>query len=355
MSGRVLIASGGTGGHMFPALALADELIARGREVVLVVDERGRRWVEGDYDVHVVAAAAPALGTLGRAAGVARGLAQCVTLVRSARPAAAACFGGYASFPPAMAARLAGRPILLHEQNAVLGKANRMIARFARKVALSFARTDHAEPFRDRIVVTGNPVRAAFRAVQAARRADDRIRLFVMGGSQGAAVFSTVLPDAIARLTPELRARLSLVQQARVETLDEVRQRYAVLGVEAELSSFFTDVPERLAACDLVIARSGASTVAEVTALGRPAILIPYRFAADDHQRVNAERVAAAGAAIVLPEVDATPERLARAIEQCTHEPGQLTAMALAAAAFARPDATQALADLVMTLSEKRA
>jgi UDP-N-acetylglucosamine--N-acetylmuramyl-(pentapeptide) pyrophosphoryl-undecaprenol N-acetylglucosamine transferase len=199
---------------------------------------------------------------------------------------------------------------------------------------------------------TGNPRRAGFRAPVADASEDGRLRVFVMGGSQGARVFSTVLPEALARLPAERRARLRLVQQARAEDLDHVRQRYAELGIEAEIASFFDDVPRRLAGCDVVIARSGASTVAEVTACGRPALYVPYAHAADDHQYVNAARVAEAGGGVVLRELDASPEKLADAINELANNPERLSAMAAAARSFARPDATVALADLVLSVVE---
>jgi UDP-N-acetylglucosamine--N-acetylmuramyl-(pentapeptide) pyrophosphoryl-undecaprenol N-acetylglucosamine transferase len=354
MTGPVVIASGGTGGHMFPALALADEIVRRGHEVALVVDERGRRWVKGAYDVHVVAAARPGLGAFGRGLGVAQGLVQCLRLLRRWRPSVAACFGGYASFPPALAARLLGRPLVVHEQNAVLGKANRALARLAQRLALSFARTEHAPPLSDRTLVTGNPLRSGFQAAPAIPDPEGRLRILVLGGSQGARVFSTVLPEALARLPAELRQRLVMVQQARPEDLDHVRARYAELGVRAEIASFFDDMPRRLAACDLVIARSGASTVAEVTACGRPALYVPYAHAADDHQYANAMRVAEAGGAVTLRELAASPETLAGAITSLVNSPARLDQMTKATQSIARPDATQALADLVLSVAEPR-
>ncbi|HEX2527029.1 MAG TPA: UDP-N-acetylglucosamine--N-acetylmuramyl-(pentapeptide) pyrophosphoryl-undecaprenol N-acetylglucosamine transferase [Geminicoccus sp.] len=353
MSGRVVIASGGTGGHMFPALALADEIIRRGHRVALVVDERGRRWVKGDYEVHVVAAARPGLGVVGRGLGVVQGFVQCLGLFRRWQPQVAACFGGYASFPPAMAARALGRPVVVHEQNAVLGKANRVLAAFARKLALSFARTDHAPPLSADTLVTGNPLRTGFEAQPDPPPADGPIRLFVMGGSQGARIFSAVLPEALALLAPELRGRLHVVQQARPEDVEQLRARYEAMGVPAEIASFFDDVARRLADCHLVVARSGASTVAEVSACGRPALYVPYAHAADDHQYANAMRVADAGAGHVLREADATPARLAAAIGDLLGHPAGLAAMAQAARGFARPDATVALADLVLSFAEK--
>lgn len=354
MNSPVVIASGGTGGHMFPALALADELVRRGHQVALVVDERGRRWVTRGYEVHVVAAARPGLGMLGRGLGVGRGLVQCLGLLRRLRPSAAACFGGYASFPPALAARMLGRPLVVHEQNAVLGKANRILARVAQKLALSFAATDHAPVLSADTLVTGNPLRTGFAMTPVPAPADGVLQILVLGGSQGARVFSRVLPEALALLAPEMRGRLAFTQQARAEDLEHVRARYAALGIVAETRTFFDDVPARLAASHLVIARSGASTVAEVTACGRPALYVPFAHAADDHQYANAQRVAEAGGGVVLREQDASPQALARAISDLVTAPARLAAMAQAAGSFARPDATQALADLVLSVAEPR-
>ena len=339
---------------MFPALALADEIIRRGHAVALVVDERGRRWVKGEHDVHVVAAARPGLGVLGRGFGVVQGFLQCTRLFRRWRPQVAACFGGYASFPPALAARMLGSPVVVHEQNAVLGKANRALATFARKLALSFAETDHAPPLSADTLVTGNPLRPGFTLDPASPPRKGSVSLFVMGGSQGARIFSTALPEALALLPPELRGRLTLVQQARPEDVEHVRQRYAQMGIPADVASFFDDVPRHLTECDLVVARSGASTVAEVSACGRPALYVPYAHAADDHQYANAMRATEAGASMVLREAEATPERLAQVLCALLSDPARLVAMATAARGFARPDATSALADLVLSVAEKR-
>ena len=355
MSAMLLIASGGTGGHMFPALALADEILGRGHQVALVVDDRGRRWVRGDYDVHLVAAAKPSLGVLGRGLGAVQGLEQCLRLLHRLRPSVAACFGGYASFPPALACRLQGRPIVVHEQNAVLGLANRMLARFAERLALSFADTDRAPPLSATTVVTGNPLRRGFAAAPGAQRtamsADGRLRVLVMGGSQGAAIFARVLPDAFALLSLDMRTKLRLVQQARPEDLGQVQARYATLAIQAEVAPFFDDIPARLGACDLVITRSGASTVAEVTACGRPAIYIPYAHAAADHQYANAVRIERAGGGLVVREIDATPQKLAALIGDLVAQPARLAAMAEAAGSFSRPNATSDLADLVLSVA----
>ena len=357
MTGPVLIAAGGTGGHMFPALALAAELGRRGRAVSLVVDPRGARYVQAGLPVHVVTAASPSGSVLRRLAGVLRlaiGLVQCLGLIRRLRPVAAACFGGYASFPAALAARLLGRPVLLHEQNAVLGRANRLAGRFADRLALSFAETAAADGLAVPVIVTGNPVRCGFAehpVDPAPRPAGAPLRLLVIGGSQGARVFSDVLPQAFAQMDAALRSRFAVAQQCRPEDLERVRAAYAALGMPVELATFFPDVARRMAAADLVVTRSGASTVAELLALARPSVLVPYRHAADDHQRANAAQLAAAGAALMVPEAEFEPYRLARMLETLEAAPQELAAMAGAAARLARPDAAAALADAVLALA----
>lgn len=359
----VLVAAGGTGGHMFPALALCRELQRRGREVALLTDARGARYVGPGLERHVVPAASPAAGSPGQrlkaAASLARGLFESVTIFRQLRPVAAAAFGGYASVPAAMAARLARVPLLIHEQNAVFGRANRLAARFARVVALSFADTAAVPtlPGGARRLVAGNPVRPDFAAGGLAAtytppRPGEEVRLLVMGGSQGARVFSDVLPAAVALLPPDLRSRLKLAQQCRPEDLARARAAYAELGLSPELESFFADVPARMAGSHLLVTRSGASTVAELLLLGRPSILVPYPHAADDHQRANAERLAGTGAARLVAHADLTPERLAGVLAELMGAPDALAAMAGRARQLAHPDAAAVLADAVLEIAE---
>lgn len=355
MSGPVVIAAGGTGGHMFPALALARELRERGRTVALVTDQRGARFLKADLPFHLVAAGSPT-GSLGRRvlglARLAAGLVQSLLLFRRLQPSVAACFGGYACVPPALAAAAAGRPLLLHEQNAVLGKANRLVARFAARVALSFADTAHAERAAA-ATVTGNPVRPEFGvqpAPYAAPEPDGPLQLLVLGGSQGARALSDLLPAAVALLPDPLRRRLRLCQQCRAEDLDRVRAAYADLSIICELATFFADVPQRMATAHLIVSRAGASTVAEILTVARPALLIPYAHAADDHQRANAARLAAAGAAEILAEKGLSAALLAERLQACLGDAARLAQMAERARDLARPDAAQRLADLVLQL-----
>ncbi len=359
--GPVLIAAGGTGGHMFPALALGRELRRRGLEVAMLTDRRGARYLEGaGFACHVVSAGSPSGGLAGRLKGglaLARGFAQSLPLLRRLRPAATAAFGGYASVPAALPAAAARVPVLVHEQNAVFGRANRLIARFARVVALTFADTAAVPPLpAARRLVSGNPVRPDFAAgataAYAPPAAGEDFGLLVMGGSQGARVFSDVLPAAMALLPADLRGRLRLSQQCRPEDLERARGAYADLGLSPELAPFFADVPARMAGAHLLVTRSGASTVAELLLLGRPSILVPYPHAADDHQRANAERLAGTGAARLVAHADFTPERLAGILAELMVAPDALAAMAGRARALANPDATAALADAVLEIAE---
>lgn len=355
MSRPILIAAGGTGGHMFPALALGHALRQRGAAVTLVTDARGVRYVGEAFPCRLVTAGSPSGSIVARLRGMAqlaRGYLQSRAILRREQPAATAAFGGYASVPAALAAARQGTPLLVHEQNAVFGRANRLVARFARTVALSFADTAEApREGRARVVMTGNPTRPGFASHAAAAPAANRFRLLVLGGSQGARVFSELVPAALERLPAELRDRIDLAQQCRPEDLDRVRSAYAAMGFKAELAAFFEDVPDRMAAADLVVTRSGASTVAELLALGRPALLVPYPFAADDHQTANARALAQAGAAILAPQGGLTAERLADELAQLIRAPERLAAMAAAARGLARPDAAERLADAVLALA----
>jgi UDP-N-acetylglucosamine--N-acetylmuramyl-(pentapeptide) pyrophosphoryl-undecaprenol N-acetylglucosamine transferase len=358
MSRPIVVGTGGTGGHMFPALALARELQARGQDVMLLCDARGARYVTSDLAHHVIQAGSPSGRPLQRLQGLARlglGVAQALTLLHRRRPAAVAAFGGYAAVPIGLAARLLGIPLLVHEQNAVLGRANRLIARRAAALALSFADTEGtAVAQRARCVVTGNPVRAEVvihrNQPYTPPEPGGPLDLLVVGGSQGARILSTVLPAALEALPPAARSRIRLTQQCRPEDLERVAGAYAALGFTAELETFFDDLPERLADAHLVISRSGASSVAELLVLGRPSLLVPYRLAADDHQRANAEALAASGAAWLIEEAEFDAARLAAKLKLCLDQPEQLVLMARRAHALGRPDAARALADALESL-----
>jgi len=354
----VVLTAGGTGGHVFPAEALAAELLDRGYELALVTDKRGQAFggTLGRLSTFRISAG----GIAGRGVGarvraiaeLGVGYFQARALLGRLKPAAVIGFGGYASVPAMLAATSAGFPTALHEQNAVLGRANRLLAPRVTRIATSYAQVSHLAPsLTAKVVQTGMPVRPAVIAQRAVDYpplgADDPVRLLVLGGSQGARVLSEVIPAALAGLPEGLRKRLQLSQQCRPEDLDAVRAAYAGSGIEATLESFFHDVPERLANAHLVIARSGASTVAELTALGRPAILVPYPHAIDDHQTANAHAVDEVGGGWLIPQTAFTAETLAARLDSLFNLPGSLTRAATCARAAGAPDAAARLADLV--------
>lgn len=362
MSGAlVVLAAGGTGGHMFPAEALARELLARGFRVALVTDRRGHAF--GDrlpgVALHRIPAGRVGGGVVTKVVGLAELALGTVTagrLLRSLGPAAVVGFGGYPSVPTMLAATRLDLPTMLHEQNAILGRANRLLAPRVRRIATSFPDVGGLRAGdRSRIVETGNPVRPAVAALRTASYAapapDGACTLLVLGGSQGARILSEVIPAAVEKLPRELRARLAIMQQARPEDIEGVRRAYAAQGVNAELATFFDDVPARLARAHLVISRSGASTVAELEVIGRPALLVPYLHAADDHQTANARALERAGAAWVMPQLDFTASALATKLTELLAAPRALVAAAEAAQRLARPDAAQRLADLVIAIA----
>ena len=343
---------------MFPAEALAAELEARGRRLVLMTDRRGAAFgdVLGRIERHAIAARSPSVrGPLARGIavlGLMRAVMQAARVLRRIRPAAAVGFGGYPSVPPLVASGRLGIPSVLHEQNAVLGRANRMLARRASAIATSFPETERIPRHRAALVThVGNPVRAAIAALRGAHydppAPDGRFRLLVTGGSQGARIFAEVVPAAIAALPQDLRGRIEVSQQCRPEDLSGVERSYAEAGVEARLAAFFDDMPVRLGEAHLVICRAGASTIAELAAAGRPAILVPLPIAADDHQSANGRALVATGAATMIKQASLTPARLAQELETLMAEPARLAQQAAAAASFARPEAARALADLV--------
>ncbi len=362
MSTFVLMA-GGTGGHLFPAMALAQELRRRGHDIQLMTDHRVAAY--GDRfpasQTHIVPSATPSVRDPVKfvVAGckIAWGTAVAFGKLSAVRPDAVIGFGGYPVFPPFLAAKLLGIPGLLHEQNAVMGRANRALARFANRIALSFAKTLKVEAFADKTTLTGNPVRDRVIVVAGTPypdfTADGPIRVVVTGGSQGARVFSDVMPAAIAALPDDIRQRLRLVQQCRPEDLDRVTEAYRAAKVNVELQQFFTDLPERIAAAHLVIARSGASTIAELTVLGRPAILVPLPGALDADQKNNALVMETAGAGWIMEQATLTPQSLGTRLASLLSDPALLPKAAAAARSLGQPDAVVKLADVAERLAQK--
>jgi UDP-N-acetylglucosamine--N-acetylmuramyl-(pentapeptide) pyrophosphoryl-undecaprenol N-acetylglucosamine transferase len=290
------------------------------------------------------------------AAVLAWGTLKSSMLLRAMRPAAVVGFGGYPTIPPVLAAALLRIPTLIHEQNGVMGRANRLLAPRVRAIATGFPGVvDPDSALGAKTSVTGDPVRQAVIEASAVPYPEldpiGPLHLLVFGGSQGARIMADVVPAAIEQLSPSVRARLVIVQQAREEDLDRVRGTYARLALRAEVQSFFADLPARIAAAHLVVSRAGASTVAEVAAIGRPAILVPLPHALDQDQLANAQVLREAGGAMVLPQAEFTPERLASEIAALAGDPDRLVAMAAKARAIGTPDAAARLADLVQRVS----
>lgn len=357
--GIVLLAAGGTGGHLFPAEALAHELKAGGYSVHLVTDSRAERYA-GQFpadEIHVVPSA-----TIGSKNPVklARsvwklwtGLRAARRLIARLRPRAVVGFGGYPTVPPLLAATQMGVPSLIHEQNAVMGRANRMLASRVQAVAGGFLQED-VGAFSIKTVTTGNPVRPAVLEAATspyAASGDGLFHLVVFGGSQGAQFFSKVVPQAICRLDDGQRQRLKVTQQARPEDREGVISTYEKLGIRAEVSPFFSDMAARLASAHLVICRSGASTVSELSAIGRPSILVPYPYALDHDQAANAATLAAKGGAQVIAQAELSAERLGKLLSDAMNNPEGLADMAAKARQTGKPEAARLLASLVEAIA----
>ena len=359
----VVIAAGGTGGHMFPAEAFAHEMTARGWRVGLISDERGNRYA-GNFPLEWSGEVSAATFTSKRpdkvlyaAWKIRRGIAEARDLLKERGAALVAGFGGYPAFPAMAAASKLGLPTLLHEQNAVLGRVNRHFANRAGVIACGFSRLDRLpKAAASRKTVVGNPVRPPILKARdlpyPSVAQGSTLRLLVIGGSQGAQILGRVVPEAIAGLDPAIRARVEVVQQVREEQLDEVRSVYEAAGVQAELSPFFDNMAERLAACHLVISRSGASSVTELQVVGRPSVLVPLAIATDDHQTANAETLANAEAADVLAEPAFTAPALTAVLNQRLADGPGLARRASAARETGQPDAARTLADLAVGLVE---
>lgn len=357
-----LLVAGGTGGHLFPALALRAALARRGWSAHVATDRRVGEMIEGlpAAETHNLMSATPAGGSAAMARSIPtllRGVWQARKLVKRLQPRIAVGFGGYPTVPPLVAARLSGVPIVVHEQNAVVGRANRLLIKLGAALATGLEKADGSAGARQ-VAHVGNPVRDGVSNAARPFRAptpEEPFRLFVFGGSQGAHAFSELVPGALGDLPQSKRLRLRISQQARPEDLPATRDAYAAMQVEAEVAAFFTDMGERLADAHLVICRAGASTVAELAVAGRPAILVPYPFAMDDHQAANARLFAEAGGGWLMPESELRVKSLARRIAALMDWPEQLGEAAAGAAAQGRLDAAERLADFVERLAQSSA
>jgi UDP-N-acetylglucosamine--N-acetylmuramyl-(pentapeptide) pyrophosphoryl-undecaprenol N-acetylglucosamine transferase len=352
-----VLAAGGTGGHLTPAFALAYELERRGHHVALITDRRGAE-IPGKPEflpAHVLPAGRFGKNPLKWPKGlgaVLEGRRMALRLFESFEPSAVVGFGGYPALPALLAARKAGIPSVIHEQNAVLGRVNRLLAARVDAIATAYPDVDRLKPkFLDKAHLVGNPVIPQVLALREEPfppfAEDGLLRVLVTGGSQGARVLSEVVPDGLAMLQPALRSRLQVTQQCRAEDLDAVRRRYASHGIPAELGTFFKDMAARLADAHLFIGRAGASTIAELTAVGRPAILVPLPIATDDHQAANAREMVKAGGARSIRQPKFTAKELAKQIQAMAQHPETLATAAHAAWNCGRPNAARDLADLV--------
>ncbi|MDE2406079.1 MAG: undecaprenyldiphospho-muramoylpentapeptide beta-N-acetylglucosaminyltransferase [Sphingomonadales bacterium] len=358
VSRHYVLAAGGTGGHLIPAFALAVELLARGHHVALVTDERGAT-IPGKPEglaAHVLPAGRIGgwnpLGWLKGIGAILEGRRMAKRLFESFEPSAVVGFGGYPALPALLAARSMGIPSVIHEQNAVLGRVNRFLARRVDAIATAYREVDRLDPaLAGKVVLVGNPVRADVLTLREqpfpAFGPDGLLRVLVTGGSQGARVLSEVVPDGLAMLPPNLRTRLQVTQQCRPEDIEAVRARYAGHDIPAELGTYFEDMAVRLADAHLFIGRAGASTIAELTAVGRPAILVPLPIATDDHQAANCREIVTAGGARAIRQERFTAVELAKQIQAMAQHPETLATAAHAAWNCGYPHAARDLADLV--------
>jgi UDP-N-acetylglucosamine--N-acetylmuramyl-(pentapeptide) pyrophosphoryl-undecaprenol N-acetylglucosamine transferase len=356
------LAAGGTGGHMIPAHALAAELKSRGHGVLLITDERGARFpgLFKDVPVHILPAGRLGGGPIGYLkAGVAvlRGRGEAKRLYREHRPDAVVGFGGYPAFPSLLAASAMHIPTVLHEQNAVMGRVNRLLAGEAEAIGVAYDEIDRLKPrYRGKMVVVGNPVREEIKRLgEMPFPPFDEVaplKILVTGGSQGASILGKVVPEGLGLLDPSLRRRLQVVQQCRPDDIERVREQYADVGIPAELMTYIEDMDAKLGDCHLMIGRAGASTIAELTAAGRPAILIPFAAATDDHQTANAREMVKAGGARAISQSSFTPDVLARQIEALAMDPVALNNAAARALSVGRPHAARDLADLVERIGD---
>lgn len=351
----IVLCAGGTGGHLFPAQALARELVRRGRQIVIMTDARFANYATTFPKAKVETVPSSPFNSLIAPFKILAGFAIALIKLLRLRPAAVIGFGGYPSVPVMLAASFAGLPTGIIEQNAVVGRANRLVMNRVRKVAAAFPIARFAPRDTSKVVLTGNPLRPEVETLWGAPytlpQADGPIRLLVFGGSQGARALSEIVPQALTRLPHDVKMRLSVVQQCRPEDLKQVRQIYANAEIRCQLEPFFADLPQRMAEAQLVIARSGAGTIAELMAIGRPAILVPLPGALDDNQTPNAEILSKVDAGWCVPQSVLTPDFLAQMLGRIFADPLGLALRASRAHALAMPNAAGKLADIVDELA----
>ena len=355
----IVLSAGGTGGHLFPAQALAGVLARRGRGIVVMTDTRFANYATAFPNARIETVPSSPFNAVTAPFKIMAGIAVAFTKLLKLKPVAVVGFGGYPSVPVMLAASLARLPTAIIEQNAVVGRANRLVMNRVKVVAAAFPIARFAPNDKSKIVLTGNPLRPEVEALWGAPydvpQSSGPLRLLVFGGSQGARAMSEIVPAALTRLPHDLKRRLSVVQQCRPEDMETVRQIYANAEIRCELQSFFADLPRRMADSHLVIARSGAGTVAELMAIGRPAILVPLPGALDDNQTPNADLLARAEAGWRVAQAELTPDALAQMLIKIFAEPRDLARRAACAHAIAVPQAAEKLADVVENLADRRA
>lgn len=359
----IILAAGGTGGHVFPAEALTEAMLAAGKQVALVTDKRFHygKGMLGKIQRYTIRSGTFGRGFIGKVTAttdIAIGVVQAISLLKRLKPSAVVGFGGYPSFPTVYAATILGIPTVIHEQNSVLGRANRMLVKRVESIATTFPDTRFIPAeVAGKVTLTGNPVRAAIRALRDVPYPeiieDGTMRLLVTGGSQGASIFSVVVPKAIAALPQEIRQRIRIDQQCREADIEATRSAYQQMGVSADVSSFFGDIPARLASAHLVIARAGASTLAELMASGRPSIVVPLPTAMDNHQYFNANSLESSGSGWTMPQDGFTPEALSARIEAFIRLPGTLARAANAAREAGKENAADRLCALVQSVIKR--
>ncbi len=365
MTAPIVVAAGGTGGHLFPAQALAAEMVKRGRKIVLITDNRGegfsQRFPNADIR-HIRAATFAGAGVVGRisaAVKIVLGIYDAIRVLRQTKPRVVIGFGGYPSFPTMVAAMVCGVRRCVHEQNAILGRVNKVIATRINLIASTFGPfEDVSASVNQKVVVTGNPLRdpiiAQAQSPYPEISESGELNLLVFGGSQGARVFSDVVPDALRLLPDSMRNRLRVVQQARPEDVARVEDAFQQSGIAADVSAFFEDMARRISESHLIVCRSGASTVCEIAAIGRPAIFVPLPTAMDDHQTVNASFLAAKGGGWLMRQNAMTAEALAGRIIDLFHNPEELRSAAAEARSSGRTQATSYLADVLEDVEARR-
>ena len=360
----IILAAGGTGGHVYPALAVAKVLLARAWSIAIITDERGTAFGNQDFaaEIHHIKAASPAGSLFNKLVSLTQlgaGFLQARAILKKLRAVAAIGFGGYPSLPTMCAAAQIGLPTIIHEQNAVLGRANRILIPSVTKIAISFDQVKGLRPKAiPKVVKTGNPVRSEISEIgqkaYSALSSEGKLNILVFGGSQGAQILSHVVPRAIASLSGNLKSRLTLTQQCRPEDLDQAQNIYDAANIQTNLQPYFNNMPELLSAANLVIARAGASTISELVAAKRPAILVPYPHATDDHQTANASAITSSGASWCLPEHTFTADRLARKIQELMDNPNLLADAAAKSKSLYKLNAAENLADTLEKIIRKQ-